>query len=335
MDTNITAIQADRWVDQMKRCCVFGAGGFIGWHLAKRLKEEGNFVAGIDLKFSEFDKFVGDHFQIADLRDRDTIADVMGGEYDEVFQLAADMGGAGFIFTGVHDSEIITGNALININTALNAHKVGRVFYSSSACVYGPHLNFKEDFKEENAYPAFPDSQYGWEKLFSERVYLSLKKAVVRIARFHNIFGTEGAWKGGREKSPAAICRKVAQAKDSIEIWGDGNQVRTYCYIDDCVDGILAVMRSEHTGPFNIGSEETVSITELAEMVCQIAGKKLSFKYVPGPKGVTRRTSNNDKVKAVIGWEPKVPLIVGMGKTYRWIEHMVNLDSGMIQENMK
>lgn len=661
----------------MKKCLVLGVG-FIGWHLAKRLKEEGNYVVGVDVKFPEFNRFVGDHFLIKDLRIKENVEEVMGQEYDEVYTLAADMGGAGFVFTGEHDHEIITGNALINIYTALNAHRVGRVFFSSSACVYSPELRFRDDFREESAYPANPDSDYGVEKLFSERVYLAQKKAIVRIARYHNIFGpcydeeTEvltrdgwkffkdvkssdefatrdsdgtmlymrakekqeyhytgkmyklessaasqlvtpdhnlyvsrkttaknsvgkfvsvdtpfeliraceltwdssrirftskfnwigeklpeeytiqevrmsdgrkkhpqkkvsmgdwfelvgwyvsegssfvtpsnytvcitqymgsernrimdllknmgihysedkmktqiiisnkqiyeslkgcgvgarnkripkwmlfakkevlfrlyeslmlgdgtddkrystvspelkdgfmelalklgyavncskennkhggtyrislckreshvtkrssrsiveyngivydvtlpkhhlllirrngkvcwsgncGSWCGGREKAPAAMCRKVAEAEDGgeVEIWGDGGQERTFLYIDDCLDATIALMRSPHTGPLNIGSEEVVSIDGLADIVADIAGKKLSKKHIPGPVGVNRRTSNNDRITEILDWKPKLTLREGLEKTYQWVEHMVKLNGGMVPENMK
>lgn len=321
----------------MKRCLVLGSGGFIGWHLAKRLHEEGNFVAGVDLKFPEFDPFIGNHFQIADLRDKDTVRDVMNAQYDEVYQLAADMGGAGFVFTGEHDEQILANNAQININVAGYAHFAERVFFSSSACVYPPYCQFRDDFEEQKAYPAFPDSPYGWEKLFSEIIYQHVKEGDIRIARFHNVYGPNGAYQGGREKSPAAICRKIAEAKDGgeIEIWGDGQQIRSYLYIDDCIDGILAVMRSDHKVPFNVGSERGVTITDLANIVRWISGKSLTYKYVDGPKGVNRRVSNNGRIRSLLGWEPKVLLEDGLHKTYQWIEHMVNLQSGMIQENMK
>jgi nucleoside-diphosphate-sugar epimerase len=321
----------------MKRCLVLGAGGFIGWHLAKRLHEEGSYVVGVDIKDPEFERFVGTTFIRSDLRNEDFVKGLMMMNFDELYQLAADMGGAGFVFTGEHDSEILMNNAQININVARYAHMAGRVFYSSSACVYGPHLSTKEGFAEENAYPACPDSEYGWEKLFSEHLYLSQKNAVVRIARFHNVYGPYGTWRGGREKSPAALCRKVAESSDPgiIEIWGNGAQVRSYLYIDDCIDGVLALMRSPVTGPLNIGSEDAVSIDALATLIMSKSGKALDIKYVPGPIGVSRRQSNNDRTKELIGWEPKIPLHIGIARTYAWIKDQAELSAGKIQENMK
>lgn len=322
----------------MLKACVAGAGGFIGWHLAKRLKEEGFYVVGIDIREPEFERFPGDLFIRADLRDESFVRGIFNSQkFDWFMQLAADMGGAGFVFTGEHDSEILLNNAQININVARYAHMAGRVFYSSSACVYGPHLSTKDDFAEENAYPAQPDSEYGWEKLFSEHLYLSQKNAVVRIARFHNVMGPYGTWRGGREKSPAALCRKVAEAGDGgeIEIWGDGTQVRSYLYIDDCIDGVLALMRSPFTGPLNIGSEEAVSIDVLANSIVLNSGKILKVKYITGPTGVPRRQSNNDRIRELIGWEPKIRLYIGIARTYAWIKDQVELAAGKIQENMK
>lgn len=312
----------------MRRCIVLGGGGFIGNQLAMRLKNEGNFVVGVDIKYPEFEKFHGDEFYIGDLRCNDVAFTYLNGQYDEVYQLAADMGGAGYVFIGEHDEEIITNNAQINLNVARYAHLAGRIFFSSSACVYSPECRFYEDFKEINAYPANPDSCYGLEKLFSERVYLALKNTDVRIARFHNIFGPEGTWNGGREKAPAAICRKVAMAKDGdiIDVWGNGRQERSYLYIDDCIDGILTVMRSDFTGPFNIGSEVAISVDDLVKLVAGIAGKDIKINHIDGPTGVNRRVSNNELVTSTIGWKPKIELADGLKRTYEWINRMVKED---------
>ncbi|MBL9098506.1 MAG: NAD-dependent epimerase/dehydratase family protein, partial [Alphaproteobacteria bacterium] len=258
----------------MKSALVCGAGGFIGSHLVKRLKREGFWVRGVDLKFPEFGETAADDFLIGDLRDQTICATVTDRRFDEVYQLAADMGGAGYIFTGEHDADVMHNSATINLNMveACRRRNIKRVFYSSSACMY-PAYNQEDpnnpNCAESSAYPAAPDSEYGWEKLFSERLYLAYGRnhgMECRVARFHNIFGPEGTWTGGKEKSPAAICRKVAEAKmgGEIEIWGDGNQTRSFLYIDECIDGVLRLTRSEHTGPFNIGSEEMVTINQLA-----------------------------------------------------------------------
>jgi GDP-D-mannose 3',5'-epimerase len=314
----------------MKAALVCGAGGFIGNHLVNRLKQEGFWVRGVDLKYPEFSETQGDDFFIGDLRDSYICRHVVDRKFDEVYQLAADMGGAGFVFIGEHDADIMHNSALINLNMleACNRRNVKRIFYSSSACIY-PEFNQRDpenpNCAEDSAYPAFPDSEYGWEKLFSERLYLSFNRNYgmeARIARYHNIFGPLGAWQGGREKAPAAICRKVAEAPDGgeIEIWGDGKQTRSFLFIDECLDGTIKLLRSNITFPLNIGSEEMVSINQLADMAMKIAGKKLTKKHIKGPLGVRGRNSDNRLIYKSLQWQPSQPLEVGLRKTYQWIE---------------
>jgi nucleoside-diphosphate-sugar epimerase len=314
----------------MRTALVCGAGGFIGAHLVRRLKQEGFWVRGVDLKFPEFSATVADDFAIGDLRDQGFCAAIVDRRFDEVYQLAADMGGAGYIFTGEHDADIMHNSATINLNMleACRRRNSRRMFYSSSACMY-PSYNQEDpdnpNCAEDSAYPAAPDSEYGWEKLFSERLYMAFTRNYAmecRIARYHNIFGPDTAWDGGREKAPAAICRKVAQAKrdGEIEIWGDGRQTRSFLYIDECIEGSLRLMRSPHIGPFNIGSEEMVTIDELVRIVSEIAGKKLSVRHVPGPTGVRGRNSDNALIRKVLGWAPSQPLRAGLEQTYAWIE---------------
>jgi nucleoside-diphosphate-sugar epimerase len=317
----------------MKRSLVTGAGGFIGSHLVKRLKREGFWVRGVDLKYPEFSETEADDFVIGDLRDPQICRQVADQRFAEVYQLAADMGGAGFVFTGENDADIMHNSALINLNILEACHRrnIKRIFYSSSACIY-PEYNQRDpdnpNCAEDSAYPANPDSEYGWEKLFSERLYLSFYRNFgmeVRIARFHNIFGPEGTWDGGREKAPAAMCRKVAMAENGgeIEIWGDGKQTRSFLYIDECLEGSLRLMRSDWTGAVNIGSEEMVTINRLAEIAMEIAGKKMIIKHISGPLGVRGRNSDNKLIKEKLGWQSSQPLRKGMEKTFVWIEDQV------------
>jgi GDP-D-mannose 3', 5'-epimerase len=316
-----------------KSAIVLGAGGFIGGHLVRRLKHEGFWVRGVDLKFPEYREIEADDFVLGDLRDPVICREVIDRRFDEIYQLAADMGGAGYIFTGEHDAEVMHNSATINLNTLETCRRrnISRIFYSSSACMY-PAYNQEDpdnpNCVEDSAYPAAPDSEYGWEKLFSERLYLAYQRnhqMSVRIARYHNIFGPQGTWTGGREKAPAAICRKVAEAKNagSIEIWGDGEQTRSFLYIDECLEGTTRLTRSPFTGPVNIGSEEMVTINKLVDIVCDIAGKKLEKKHIPGPLGVRGRNSNNALINQKLGWQPTQPLMVGLEKTYAWIETQV------------
>ncbi len=319
----------------MKKALVCGAGGFIGSHLVKRLKSEGFWVRGVDLKYPEFSETFADDFVIGDLRDPAFCRTVMDQRFDEVYQFAADMGGAGYIFTGENDADVMHNSAMINLNIleACCNQKIKRIFYSSSACIYPEYNQTDPDnpnCAEESAYPAQPDSEYGWEKLFSERLYLAYHrnyKMDVRIARYHNIFGPEGAFQDDKEKAPAAICRKVAAAPDGgeIDIWGDGKQTRSFLYIDECLEGTIRLMRSDWTGPVNIGSDEMVAIDQLADMVIAISGKKLSKKHIPGPLGVRGRNSDNHLIFEKLGWRPSKPLRNGLEKTYAWIEKQVKM----------
>jgi len=315
-----------------KRILVCGAGGFIGAHLVRRLKREGFWVRGADLKRPEFAPSAADEFVVGDLRDARLVHEVVGG-VDEVYQLAADMGGAGYIFTGEHDADVMHNSASINLNVldAMQRQKVRKAFYSSSACIY-PEFNQLDpdnpNCAEDSAYPAQPDSEYGWEKLFSERVYLSFARNYgieVHIARFHNVFGPEGAWSDGREKAPAALCRKVAEAASGgkIDIWGDGKQTRSFLYIDECLEGVRRFMESGFSGPVNIGSAEMVTINGLAMMIAEIAGKKISINNIPGPLGVRGRVSDNRLIREKLGWAPSESLKEGLRKTYPWIAERV------------
>ena len=317
----------------MKKVLVCGAGGFIGSHMVKRLKREGFWVRGADLKYPEFADTEADDFLIGDLREQSVCRALFDQVFDEVYQFAADMGGAGFVFTGDNDADIMHNSGVINLHI-LDAEcrcNMKRIFYSSSACVYPEYNQMEPDnpnCAEDSVYPADPDSDYGFEKLFSERLYLAFHKnygTEVRVARYHNVFGPEGSWNDGREKAPAAICRKVAMAEDGgeIEIWGDGKQTRSFLYIDECLEGTIRFMRSDWTGPVNIGSDEMVSIDQLADMVSQIAGKTLMKKHIPGPLGVRGRTSDNRLIYERLGWRPTEPLENGLRKTYAWINEQV------------
>ena len=319
---------------ELKTALVCGAGGFIGSHMVKRLKKEGFWVCGVDLKFPEYSETEADDFIIGDLRNPYLCKQIIGRRFNEVYQFAADMGGAGYIFAGENDADIMHNSAMINMNIleACRKKKVDKIFYSSSACIY-PEYNQMDpnspNCSENSVYPAAPDSEYGWEKLFSERMYLAFHRNYnidVRIARYHNIIGPEGSWNDGREKAPAAICRKVAMAENGgeIEIWGDGKQTRSFLYIDECIEGTLRLIRSDWTGPVNIGSDEMVTIDLLADMIMMIAKKQLKKIYVIGPLGVRGRNSNNQLIEERLGWKPTKPLRDGLEKTYKWIEKQLS-----------
>lgn len=317
-----------------KTALVCGAGGFIGGHLVKRLKNEGYWVRGVDLKQHEYTQLSADEFIISDLRNPVICEKILDIPFDEVYQLAADMGGAGYIFTGEHDADVMHNSATINLNMLHYGMKKGikKIFYSSSACMYPEYNQMNPDnpkCSEDSAYPAAPDSEYGWEKLFSERLYLAFNRNYgleVRIARFHNIFGPLGTWRGGKEKAPAALCRKIAEAEEggSIEIWGDGKQTRSFLYIDECIDGVRKLMDSNFKGPVNIGSEEMVTINRLAEMIMKIAMKRLTIKNIPGPTGVKGRNSDNGLIREKLNWEPTMTLMSGLEKTYEWVKLQVS-----------
>lgn len=320
-----------------KKVLVCGAGGFIGTHLVKSLKDQGHYVIGADLKYPEYTKTSADEFYQYDLRDPQLVAKLVTTDIDEIYQLAADMGGAGYIFTGENDADIMHNSATINLNIAneMVIKGVKNVFYTSSACMYPSHNQEDPDnplLSEESAYPANPDSDYGWEKLFSERVYLAYARnhgLRVRIARLHNVFGPLGAWNNGKEKSPAALCRKVAQADTTgiIEVWGPGTQTRSFLFIDECIEGIHKIMSSDYGLPLNLGSERMISINNLVWLINKIAGKNVSIKNVPGPRGVMGRNSHNKLIKEVIGWAPPDNLEHGIEVTYNWIKG--NLDGNV------
>jgi nucleoside-diphosphate-sugar epimerase len=331
----------------MKKVVILGGGGFIGGHLAKRLKEEGNHVRICDIKKHEYfaHEDICHEFMLGDLTDPNVVKLVIEEDVDEVYQLAADMGGALYIFTGENDANVMYNSATINLNVVHECvkKKVKKVFYSSSACMYPEHNQLdplNPNCEESSAYPANPDSEYGWEKLFSERLYLAFNRNYgldVRVARFHNIFGPHGTWNGGKEKSPAAMCRKAAETENNgaIEVWGDGQQTRSFLYVDECVEAVLKLMESDFLGPVNIGSEEMVTINELAQMAIDISGKNISINNIGGqdflnkygfkcPLGVKGRNSDNKLYKEKVGWEVNQPLLVGLKKTYEWIESKVN-----------
>jgi len=334
----------------MKTILIFGAGGFIGGHLAQKLTKDGNYVVGVDIKANEYWDYKGvpmvdyegsgltghfARFYLRDLRETKNVNELIEEfKPHELYQLAADMGGAGYIFSGEHDADVMHNSAMINLNTleALkNISPSTKVFYSSSACIYPEHNQLDPDnpnCEESSAYPANPDSEYGWEKLFSERMYHAYMRNYglnVRIARFHNVFGPEGSWNNGKEKSPAAICRKVATAGDGgeVEIWGSGKQTRSFLYIDECLEGLEVLMNSDCTDVVNLGSDEMISINDLAYMVADIAGYNILLKHIDGPLGVMGRRSHNDFIEKSIGWRPTTPLKDGMVKTYNWIAEQV------------
>lgn len=327
----------------MKKVLICGAGGFIGGHLVKRLKKQGHWVRGVDLKLHEFSDSPADEFILGDLTDQEFVKQILDMPFDEVYQLASDMGGAGYIFTGDNDANLMHNSASINLNIIREANKMGvkKIFYSSSACIY-PEYNQMDPANpkcaESSAYPAAPDSEYGWEKLFSERLYLAFNKNYaldIRIARFHNVFGPEGTWVGGKEKAPAAICRKVAEAAEngSIDVWGDGLQTRSFLYIDECLEAVERLMESDFIGPVNIGSEEMVSLNQLAEMVMQIANKPLCINNIPvSYTGVRGRNSDNKLIKQALGWAPSRPLAEGLTKTYEWIQEQVSVSRPVLAE---
>jgi nucleoside-diphosphate-sugar epimerase len=313
----------------MKKALVLGGGGFIGSHMVNRLKKEGFWVRAVDIKYPEFSHTQADDFIQGDLRDPVLCSEAINQKFDEIYQFAADMGGAGFVFTGDNDADIMHNSALINLNVleACLRRNSKRIFYSSSACMYPEHNQLdpnNPNCEESSAYPANPDSEYGWEKLFSERLYLAFARNhefEVRIARYHNIFGPEGTWRGGREKAPAALCRKIGLAKneDFIEIWGDGNQTRSFLIIDECIEGTIRLMRSSCKEPINIGSDEMVTINELVERIAQIAQKKINKNYIEGPQGVRGRNSDNALINKMLNWAPSNSLNLGLEKTYFWI----------------
>lgn len=327
---------------QKKRAVVLGAGGFIGSHLVERLKSEGYFVRGVDRKLPEFSETRADEFQVVDLRDASTAHQALQGGFDEAYQLAAEMGGAGFIFTGENDAEVFRNSALMNLNVveAVRLGGIPRVFFSSSACVYPKNKQADPDHpdcSEDSAYPAAPDSEYGWEKLFGERLYEIYRKNFglgIRVGRLHNVFGPRGTWRGGREKAPAAICRKVAEARngESIEIWGDGKQTRSFLFVDEGIEGIRRLMSSDITEPLNIGSEEMISINEFARMVVGISGKDITLRHIQGPTGVRGRVSDNRRIRETLGWAPSRPLKAGVESLYRWVATQVGA-VGTVQEN--
>jgi nucleoside-diphosphate-sugar epimerase len=329
----------------MKTALVLGAGGFIGSHMVKRLKAEGYWVRGVDLKEPEYSITAADDFRIGDLRDpgvvKDSVKGLLGNPtFDEIYQFAADMGGAGFVFTGENDADIMHNSATINLNVLEFVHQLNtteglnqtKIFYSGSACMY-PAYNQEDpdnpNCKEDSAYPAAPDSEYGWEKLFSERLYFAYHRNYgipVAVARYHNIFGPEGTWEGGREKAPAAICRKIAYAKssDEIEVWGDGKQTRSFLYIDECIEATRRMMEHPNfIGPVNIGSEEMVTINQLVDITAKVAGKKIQKNHIPGPLGVRGRNSDNTLIREVLGWDYRQSLEDGITKTYAWISEQI------------
>ena len=345
--------------DYKKTALVLGAGGFIGSHMVKRLRAEGYWVRGVDLKRPEFSETEANEFIQGDLRDATFVERVLQfkgylgnfyhfvasqyiNTFDEVYQFAADMGGAGFVFTGENDADIMHNSATINLNVLESQRQLNdfkgvnktKIFYSGSACMYPEHNQLdpdNPDCREESAYPANPDSEYGWEKLFSERLFFAYHRNYgipVRVARYHNIFGPEGTWEGGREKAPAAICRKVAYLPEeggSIEVWGDGLQTRSFLYIDECIEATRRMMDSDFIGPVNIGSEEMVTINQLVDTAAKVAGKSVEKNHIDGPLGVRGRNSNNDLIREKLGWDYSQTLEEGISKTYQWIQNQINM----------
>jgi nucleoside-diphosphate-sugar epimerase len=319
----------------VKKILVCGAGGFIGSHLVEKLKEQGNYVIGVDLHYPVYSSTKADVFYLMDLREQENVRKLITRGIDEIYQLAADMGGAGYIFTGEHDADIMHNSCQINLNILDEMHKKGvkKVFYSSSACMYPSHNQEDPDnplMAEDSAYPANPDSEYGWEKLFSERLYMTYAKNYgfdVRIARFHNIFGPHGSWDNGKEKAPAALCRKVALCKDGgvVDVWGPGNQTRSFLFIDECVEGIQRIMESDYTKPVNLGSTRMISINDLVKLIALLNGKNVDIRNIDGPRGVMGRNSDNKLIKEVIGWVPDEDLESGLIKTYKWIDEQIQL----------
>ena len=313
-----------------KKALVCGAGGFIGSHMVKRLKQEGYWVRGTDIKYPEFSMSEADEFLIGDLTVQTFCDMVCNIEFDEIYQFAADMGGAGYIFTGDNDADVMNNSVTINLNILRNIKNYkSKIFFSSSACVYPEHNQLNPntpDCREKSVYPANPDSEYGWEKLFSERLYLAYSRNYnipVRIARYHNVFGPEGTWDGGKEKAPAAICRKVAQLSPqggTIEVWGDGLQTRSFLFIDECIEATYRLMQSDFDEPINIGSEEMVSINQLVDITAKVSGKDVNINHIDGPLGVRGRNSNNDLIREKLNWNYTMTLEQGISKTYDWIE---------------
>jgi len=325
-------------IGQNKRALVCGAGGFIGNHLVNQLKEDGLYVVGVDLKYPEYSKSLADEFFISDLRIFDNVDNILKEGFDEVYQLAADMGGIEYI-SGTNDADIMTNSVLINLNILKSAvsHNIQSVLYSSSACVYAEEKQqdiASIDCRESSSYPANPDTEYGWEKLFSERLYLAYNKNYGmknKIVRYHNIFGPYGTWDGGKEKAPAALCRKVLLSNGEIDIFGDGNQVRTFLYVDECIKATVKIYRdSQYLFPINVGSEQTVTINELINIICSIENKELKRNYITGPTGVKARSSNNDLIKDVLFWSPDQDLTFGIEKTYLWIKNQIKLRDGIL-----
>ena len=337
-----------------KTALVLGAGGFIGSHMVKRLRSEGYWVRGVDLKYPEFSNHQANEFVVGDLRDVNfvrrcikyagengnfysSIVDKYLEPFDEIYQFAADMGGAGYIFTGDHDADVMNNSATINLNILRNVKDYKpKIFFSSSACMYPEHNQLDPDTpdcREDTAYPANPDSEYGWEKLFSERLYLAYHRnygVPVRIARYHNIFGPEGTWDGGKEKAPAAMCRKVAKLPNeggTIDVWGDGEQTRSFLFVDECVEATYRLVQSDFTGPVNIGSEEMVSINELVDITAKVSGKQVEKNHIEGPLGVRGRNSNNDLIREKLGWDYSQPLEEGIRRTYKWIQAQIKLEN--------